>query len=330
MINEKQFVKLSPIKLQHLTIEELVTYRKRERAHLLQSKTPQTVHRIRKFAHPLLMGMLYIYHMAKKIKIKVNGSVPKTDRPIIFSVSHIGMYDVEVILQSVKRHVYILSGDEEAMYRTFDGWFFDANGVIYVDPEDSVDKQTAMKTAINFLKQGRSIMWFPEGTWNLSPNYVILPIHYGIIEAAVRANALIVPIGLEQYDKKHGINFVVNIGTIFDPALSVNGELTKGKKIELAEMLRSDMARLKLDAWEPMQRTKINSDYWDLFVADRFSEWPYYSMDIIRRREFNPSGFISDIEAFAHLCNISINSNNAFLARIKYKYLQELFKHKKE
>ena len=49
MINENHFVKLSPIKLRHLSIGELVTYRKRERAHLLQSETPQPSHRIRVF-----------------------------------------------------------------------------------------------------------------------------------------------------------------------------------------------------------------------------------------------------------------------------------------
>lgn len=129
--------------------------------------------------------------MAKGIRVKTNGSVLKTDKPIIFSVTHIGFYDVEVVLQAIRKHVYMLSADEEKMYRIFDGWLFDANGVIYVDPKDKADKRVAFEAAVRSLREGRCLMWYPEGTWNLSPNRVILPIHYGIIEAAAKADALI-------------------------------------------------------------------------------------------------------------------------------------------
>lgn len=94
-------------------------------------------------------------------------------------MSHIGMYDAEVALQAINRHVYMLAADEEVMYRTFDGWFFDTNGVIYVDPEDQADKKVAIETAVSYLSEGKSLLWCPEGIWDLSPNYVILPIHFG-------------------------------------------------------------------------------------------------------------------------------------------------------
>lgn len=323
---ENQFTKLSARELRSLSIEQLAAYRKCERANSLFPPPQRGNLALRKILHPLLMGVLYIYHIAKGIRIKTNGSVPKTDRPIIFSVSHIGLYDVEVILQTIKKHVYILSGDEEAMYRTFDGWYFDTNGVIYVDPEDPADRRTELNTAVKYLRLGQSLMWFPEGTWNLSPNYVILPIRYGIIEAAVQANAVIIPVGLEQYDKKHGIDFIVNIGTPFDPALYFSGELTKEKKIELAETLRGNMARLKMDAWEAMERADIDNGYWDAFIAKRLAEWPFYTMDIIRKRTFNPNGYVSEAEVFSHLSNISIGPHNAFLARIQQHTGEQLQK----
>lgn len=225
------------------------------------------------------------------------------------------MYDVEVVLQAIRRHVYMLSADEDAMYKTFDGWFFDANGVIYVDPEDKADRKTAMETTVKFLRNGRCLLWCPEGTWNLSPNYVILPMHYGIIEAAVRSDAVIIPVGVEQYDRAHGIDFVVNIGNVFDPQKYLDCELTRNQKIDLAEMLRSEMARLKMDAWESVSRTDIGSDYWDMFITKRLAEWPHYTMDIIRRREFNPKSFTSPSEVFEHLHHLIPSSANAFLFR---------------
>lgn len=323
MGDEQQFGKLSRRKLRRLKIDELVVYRKHERAYALKANSGYLNHKVRQFIHPLLLGALHIYHIGKKIKIRVNGSVKRTRKPIIFAVSHIGMYDVEIVLQSIQKHVYLLSADEDAMYRTFDGWFFDVNGVIYVNPEDKADKRIAIETAVKFLNKGRSLLWCPEGTWNLSPNYVILPIHYGIIEVAVRTNAVIIPIGLEQYDKPYGIDFIVNIGDPFEPKAHFDGKLTKAQKIVLAEMLRSDMARLKMDAWEFANRTSIRPDYWNIFVAKRLAEWPHYTMDIIRQREFNPNGFISSVEVFSHLKDISIGPHNAFLAREQYMYMKE-------
>lgn len=164
-----QFKRLSQKELHSLDMDTLVAYRKRERAYLLKKDEGQIGHKVRQVAHPLLLGALHIYHKAKRIKIKANGSIPKINKPIIFAVSHIGMYDVAVVLQVIRKHVYLLSADEEAMYRTFDGWFFNTNGVIYVDPEDKADKKVAIETAIKYLTQGRSLLWCPEGTWNLSP-----------------------------------------------------------------------------------------------------------------------------------------------------------------
>ena len=318
MEDKKQFKRLSQKELRKLDIEELVAYKKRERANLLESDGTQTGHKLRHLVHPILLGALHIYHKIKKIRITINGVVAQTNRPIIFSVSHIGMYDVEVVLQAIRKHVYMLSADEEAMYRTFDGWFFDTNGVIYVDPEDKADKKVAIETAIKYLNKGKSLLWCPEGTWNLSPNYVILPIHYGIIEAAVQTNAVIIPIGVEQYDKTHGIDFIVNIGDAFDPNTYIDGELTREQKIMLAEMLRSDMARLKMDAWGTASRIDIGPGYWEEFIAKRLAEWPYYTMDIIHRREFNPKGFISPSEAFEHLNHLIPCRENAFLWNKRY------------
>lgn len=282
------FRELSRAELRRLETDALAAYRKQERAYLLQAGKRQKGHNMRQLTHPLILGILHFHHMAKNIKIKVHGSIQKTNKPIIFSMSHIGMYDAEVALQAINRHVYMLAADEEVMYRTFDGWFFDTNGVIYVDPEDQADKKVAIETAVSYLSEGKSLLWCPEGIWNLSPNYVILPIHFGIVEAAVRANAVIIPIGLEQYDRIHGIDFVVNIGGIFDPREYLDGELTREQKIRLADMLRSEMARLKIDTWESACRADISPDYWDRFIAKRLAEWPHYTMDIIHRREFHP------------------------------------------
>ena len=59
MEDEQQFKKLSPKKLRRLKMDELVMYRKRERAYLLTTTDEgQIGYKIRQLAHPLLLGAL--------------------------------------------------------------------------------------------------------------------------------------------------------------------------------------------------------------------------------------------------------------------------------
>ncbi|MDE5540077.1 MAG: 1-acyl-sn-glycerol-3-phosphate acyltransferase [Bacilli bacterium] len=314
------YVKRTRSQLKQLSMDELVWHKKCERAHLLLFKDKIKHVKARKVIHPFKLVALNGYHAWQNIHVKVLGKVPKTKRPIIFAVSHIGMYDVEIVLQAIKKHAYIFSGDEEAMYRTFDGGFFDANGCYYVDPDDPVDSAIAPQNLVQYSKNGIYYLWYPEGTWNLTEAYVIMPMHAKIIDVADNVNGIILPVGVDQRDKENGIDFIVNIGEVFDPKEMYTGSLTKEKKIELAEELRSDMARLKYDIYEPMSRADIDDGYYQRFLDKRIAEWPFYNLDIIRSRMFNPNHNIYEKDVFAHLNEIEIGSNNAFLARTRKQF----------
>lgn len=282
--------------LNSLTIDQLVDYRKCERAYLLEHDDRLRYFRIRDLAHPFIWAGLCLYHAVQGIRIReIRGHIPKTNRPIIFAATHIGMYDVEIFIQALKKHMYLLAADEEAMYRTFDGWFFDANGVFYVIPEDRTDKHVAFETAVKYLKNGKNLLWYPEGTWNLTPNRVMLPLHYGIIDAAMQTDAIILPVAMEQHDGKHTISFDVNIGKPFSLPKS---PLNKQDKIDLAEQLRGEMAALKMELWGTVSRAEFPPDYWQTFICKRLAEWPHYNEEIIRRRTFNPRNDVAAEEVF--------------------------------
>lgn len=310
-----KFVTLSKSKRNKLSIDDLVRYYKSERAFYASNPEADRNYTVKTFWHPLVWIGLVGYHKLLRIFIKTQGTVVKTSKPIIFAATHFGMYDVEVILHALKKHIYILAADEEVMYRTFDGWFFDANGVIYVDPEDKDDRKVAYKTAVQHLEHGQNILWYPEGIWNLSPNYVVLPIHYGIIEAAAKTGAIIVPIGIDQEDRRFSKHFRVNIGNPFMPDRMYDSELTKEDKIELAEQLRSEMAKVKIELWSTASRQSIPEGYWDDFIQKRLAEWPHYNMEIIQRRIFNPKKHANFKDVFSHLGSIPINSRTAFLIK---------------
>lgn len=247
--------------------------------------------------------------------VAVNGRAPRTHRPVIYAASYIGLYDVEAITHAIRKHIYFLAADEAEMYRTFDGLLFALNGMIYVDPEDTADKRVALQTAIRYLLRGRSLLWYPKGTWNLSPNMVIQPLHYGIIEATYQSGALIVPVGLEQYGQGKRKQFKVNIGQPMDITQLVGEQLTYEVKSDIAEMLRGEMAATKLAARECARRADIPEGYADTFGNNRLNEWPCYTLGLLQRRLRKATGQVTYGEAVAHLDRLHPSRENGFLLR---------------
>lgn len=308
--------------LRSLSMEELVRYRKIEREMDLLTDRVAKYDFLRKLFHPILIGAFHLYHKMNHIKIRAYGSIPKTNRPIIFCPTHIGMYDVEILLQvlGTKHHAYLFSADEEAMYRTFDGLIFNLNGVKYVDPEDKYDRKIGYATNVELLRQGKNVYWNAEGTWNLTESTVVLPLHKSIIEAALATNAVILPMAIEQLDGEKGHTFLVNIGSFLDPSAIIKDSTSQEEIIDLTDFLRSEMAALKIQLWPRSSRKYIPDTEYEDYLNKRIAEWPFYSTDIIRDRIFNPHGYVNESEVMEPISSLEIGKHNAFLARVRENY----------
>ena len=157
-------------------------------------------------------------------------------------------------------------------------------------------------------------MYFPEGTWNMSPNLPMLPCYCGIVEIAQKSNAVIVPVAADQYGK----HFKINIGENFDMLRYGNLKEEKSKAIS---DLRDTLATLKYEIWEtePQKRSELSGNEWDKYCQDRFREWPYFSLEYIDGLVFKPKGVTEPAETFAHLKMLTPSRNNAFLFNKKWK-----------
>ena len=277
-------------------------------------------HRARLIMHPLLWFLIKCKNKLSGFKIvRINTKIEKTNRPIIFSITHIGKFDIEICAEALKKHFYLLSGDFENVHGTSDGNFIELNGIIYLNKYDKEDKTHSKEKSISILKQGGNIFWFPEGIWNLSPNQPVLPIPFGIIEVALKSNAVIVPVAIEQYDKE----FRINVGS----NLYVETYLEKyqdERQLKLAAIndLRDTMSTLKYQIWETLpqnERQNIPNDYFDTFVNARLKEWHGFTYADVHAREFLPKGVTEPVEAFAHLKTLKPIRNNAFLFNKKWK-----------
>lgn len=233
----------------------------------------------------------------------------KTTRPIIFAITHVGKFDIEVISEAIEDHYYLLSGDYEHLQGIIDAPFLAMNGVFYFNEKDKQDRRNVSKKMINHLNEGGNLMYFIEGTWNLSPNLPMLPCYWGIVDIAKKGNAIIVPVAAEQYGKK----FKISIGKNFD--MNTYADTIEDKSNAIAD-LRDILATLKWEIWESegiLHRGNLNENEWNEYVAARFAEWPYFNEEYIDGLVFKPKNIIKNSEAYEHIKKLVPNKKNAFL-----------------
>lgn len=252
----------------------------------------------------------------------------QTKKPVIYAITHIGKFDIEISAVALKEQCTILTSDFERLGGTFEGFFLALNGVLYFNHLDKDERKNISLQMIDILKSGGNIMYFPEGTWNMTPNLPMLPCYWGIIDVAQKGGADIVPVAIEQYGKHFKINIGANIR--FKECNSLQ------EKTECITALRDTMATLKWEIWESEQKFDINTiptGYWMNYQKSRFREWPYmtkkciesfgvafsdiefvrYNLMHIEDLKFKPKDIISTQQAFAHLNKLTPSSNTAFL-----------------
>lgn len=242
----------------------------------------------------------------------------KAERPVIYTVTHVGKFDIEVVSEALKEHYYLLSGDYEHIQGTVDEPFLSLNGVFYFNETEKSDRKAVTEKMTALLQEGGNLMYFPEGTWNLTPNLPVLPCYWGIVEIARQGNAVIVPVAAEQYGKR----FEVNIGRNFD--MMEYGSSAQEKSRAISD-LRDALATLKWEIWEKhhQKRQEILDGEWSDYQKERFREWPYFNLEYIDGLIYKPKGIISSEQAFSHLRTLCPSRENAFLLRKQYEEEQE-------
>lgn len=190
--------------------------------------------RLRDALYPLL-----IFLTGTKVRYrveKVNACQPIPGKPIIFAANHSAFQDTPIMLRVTKRRSYIFSGRQNLAF--IDWVFFVLNGTIWVDRKSKEDMAASKDAVLEYLAKGQSILWFPEGTWNLTPSQLMMPMKWGIIDMARQAEAQIVPAALDYDWEKNTCR--IKFGT------PMVGEALENKA-EAIRDLRDTMATLRWD-----------------------------------------------------------------------------------
>lgn len=227
------------------------------------------------------------------------------NKPVIYAVNHFCFADTPIMGRITPRRSYILLGKQRL---GFSDWlYFILNGVIFVDRKDKEDMAASKQAMSAYLHIGRSIVMFPEGTWNLTENQLMLPMKWGIIDIAKETGAQIISTVLE-YDREKKRCFVrFDVPMVFTP---------EDSKAEAIIALRDTLATMR---WEFLERNGTFSRAGlDVAVKRKqlfysVEEYPPIDWEYENSCIYHP--YTEPKDTFAHLDQLIPCRENAFLFR---------------
>ena len=136
---------------------------------------------------------------AAKMDLQVLGreNLPK-EGPVLYIANHKSIFDI-VVLVSVIEETCIFIGKKEVSNMPLINKWFDALGAIYIDREDKRQTLERVMQGINELKNGQSIVVFPEGTRISGDD--IAQFKGGCFKLATKTGVPIVPIAIRNTHK---------------------------------------------------------------------------------------------------------------------------------
>ena len=230
---------------------------------------------LKAFFHPImLIGVRIVNRMPIKIVCDENESRPQQ---AIYVLNHTNGHDFPIAARIVRKHFYIL-----ADYTMKKDHFVDLmnrlNGCVYVDRLSRESRMQAKNNLISLLGKFQNILLFPEGTWNLTPANLLLPLNWGVIDLAKISGVPILPFVILYVED----SAYVSIGKAYHP--------TGAKKNEIM-VLEEKMSTLlwNLMDWLPHeQRSSIPDDYYQQFLEKQLSTFKKFDLEyessVIRKR----------------------------------------------
>ena len=189
----------------------------------------------------------------------------KDDRPVIYIANHTRFQDGPVMRTQIPNETYLLVGTQKL--RMIDKLFFNATVTMYVDRSSKEDRKYAKDFIIKMLNRGHSFACFPEVTWNLTSDQLMMPMKWGYIIEAKEADAQIVP-----------MVFVYDINKKECHVTHLNPIIYSNQKIDLNEeneRIRNEMGQVILNhpSFVGLGINKQNT------IHDILNEYPYYEYD---------------------------------------------------
>ncbi len=177
-----------------------------------------------------------------QVEVKGIENVP-TDKAVLFVANHQSNFDIPILLGHIDKHKSFISKVELEKFPIINKWM-NLLECVFMDRSDIRQSAKAIMQGIKNLKNGYSMVIFPEGTRAEDNN--LLEFKPGALKLATKSGAPIVPVSISGSKDimKKGSNIIrpakVKI-TIHEP-IEITDEM-KRDTISLAEHVRSVIAQ---------------------------------------------------------------------------------------
>ena len=132
------------------------------------------------------------------ISLRVLGQ-PPVGGPVMLVANHISWLDIPVM--HAARHCCFISKSDVQGWPLI-GTLATAAGTLYIERSSRRDAMRMVRTMQEALQRNEVLGVFPEGT--TGDGRAMLPFHANLLQAAVAADAPVVPVGLRFVDKASG------------------------------------------------------------------------------------------------------------------------------
>ena len=167
---------------------------------LLLKGAALTPPKFQKFAAEKVLD--YVFTRIGRITVEGGENLPDVHEPVIFVCNHLSNLDGPVIRRVLKKHDPVFVAGMKLDNEELTAMFKNVFRSIDIKP-NSPDKE-AMKAIVRYLKDGQSIMIFPEGT--RSRTHSMIDGKRGILLLARISGVRIVPLALTGTEKVLPVN----------------------------------------------------------------------------------------------------------------------------
>lgn len=257
--------------LKQMQLHELEEYYVQMRKYEYDNNIPLKNINLRKKIHNILLLLVKIDRILSKEELYIIGDkrLKKRNVPRIYACTHIGGNDAQRTFEAIEEHAYLFIADLREMYRDLTGKLLFLNGAVCLETNNKEDRHIAYERALEVLSTNTNLLIYPEGCWNLTENFLTLPLYTGTVKMAYETGADIIPVAIEQYNNQ----FFVNIGHNIIWQSKYSKDI-----IGMNELLRNRLATLKYEIFETKgiySRSTITDKFKNNFVQEILDRCPY-------------------------------------------------------
>ena len=239
------------------------------------------------------------------------------DEPVIFVSNHGFRDDILGSILAAGRHAYVMFGSLPQFYNEIEGPLLFGNGTILVNRKVKESRAASLDKSKSVIENGCSLIVFPEGVWNKSPNQLTLPLWRGAYEIAKQTGAKIVPI--VHYIKDPTLTTPKEenpFHTVVDNPIDVS-EMTEKEALDAISEKFNTWHFLMMEKYGQTTREELLNGHdnsqkaWEEQLSLRAKTADKYDSEMETKADYRPKGVVLPEDVFSSIAELELTPENA-------------------